>query len=93
MRLNRVELFYAFMLHFYNEGNEEKGRLAMANPPCRPATHGQAGCNQGPPTRGWPPARAAAHKRVSDYGRGASRKAACEQKHRPLPAASPQGAA
>ncbi|RWW39244.1 hypothetical protein BHE74_00055443 [Ensete ventricosum] len=50
MRLNRVESFYAFLLHFYSEGNEEEGRPA----PCR-AGHpqpgqlqGSAGYSQGP---------------------------------------------
>ncbi|RZS28683.1 hypothetical protein BHM03_00062317 [Ensete ventricosum] len=46
MRLNRVESFYAFLLHFHSEDNEEegqqgmaqplaKGRLAAARPPAR----------------------------------------------------------
>ncbi|RWW44788.1 hypothetical protein BHE74_00049433 [Ensete ventricosum] len=38
------------------------------------------------PCKGRPPAGAAARKQAVDCGRGASRKAACGQKHRPLPA-------
>ncbi|RZS28936.1 hypothetical protein BHM03_00062595 [Ensete ventricosum] len=34
MRLNRVESFYAFLLHFRSEGNEE-GQQGMARPPAR----------------------------------------------------------
>ncbi|RZS25786.1 hypothetical protein BHM03_00059046 [Ensete ventricosum] len=30
MRLNRVECFYAFVLHFRSEGSEEEGRPATA---------------------------------------------------------------
>ncbi|RWV77015.1 hypothetical protein GW17_00062217 [Ensete ventricosum] len=43
--------------------------------------------------RGSSPQGAATRKRATDCGCGARRKAACEQKHRPLAAASPQGAA
>ncbi|RZS28739.1 hypothetical protein BHM03_00062391, partial [Ensete ventricosum] len=60
MRLNRVESFYAFLLHFCSEGNEE-GRPATASPYVGPSTHGQAaakapckgavGCGQGQPER------------------------------------------
>ncbi|RWV84892.1 hypothetical protein GW17_00053362, partial [Ensete ventricosum] len=35
MRLNRVEWFYTFLLHFRSEGNEEEGRPTTASPPCR----------------------------------------------------------
>ncbi|RWW19814.1 hypothetical protein GW17_00016104 [Ensete ventricosum] len=41
MRLNRVESFYVFLLHFHSEGSEE-GRPATTNPHVGPATHGQA---------------------------------------------------
>ncbi|RWV88305.1 hypothetical protein GW17_00049623 [Ensete ventricosum] len=55
-------------------------------PPCK----GAVGCSQ-VPCKGRAPAGPVARKRAIGYGRDASRKAACEQKHRPLPAASPQG--
>ncbi|RZS00246.1 hypothetical protein BHM03_00029911 [Ensete ventricosum] len=32
MRLNRVESFYVFLLHFRSEGNEEEGRPTTASP-------------------------------------------------------------
>ncbi|RWV82386.1 hypothetical protein GW17_00056117 [Ensete ventricosum] len=32
MRLNRVESFYAFLLHFHSEGNEEEGQQGMTRP-------------------------------------------------------------
>ncbi|RWW01782.1 hypothetical protein GW17_00035161 [Ensete ventricosum] len=59
MRLNHVESFYTFLLHFRSEGNEEEGREAATNPHVGPATHGQAkgpckgaiDCSQGQPAR------------------------------------------
>ncbi|RWV82122.1 hypothetical protein GW17_00056408, partial [Ensete ventricosum] len=42
MRLNHVELFYAFLLHFRSEGSKEEGRPAIVSPHVGPATHGQA---------------------------------------------------
>ncbi|RWW23102.1 hypothetical protein GW17_00012674 [Ensete ventricosum] len=50
MRLNRVESFYAFLLHFRNEGSEEEGWPATTSPHTRPATHGQAAAK--PPYKG-----------------------------------------
>ncbi|RWV83917.1 hypothetical protein GW17_00054414 [Ensete ventricosum] len=50
MRLNRVESFYTFLLHFHSEGNEEEGRPAMVSPHARPAIHGQAATKD--PARG-----------------------------------------
>ncbi|RWW41405.1 hypothetical protein BHE74_00053115 [Ensete ventricosum] len=41
MILNRVESFYALLLHFRNEGSEE-GRPATVSPHAGSATHGQA---------------------------------------------------
>ncbi|RRT59763.1 hypothetical protein B296_00026432 [Ensete ventricosum] len=41
MRLNRVELFYAFLLRFHNKRNED-GQLATAKPPARAANYGLA---------------------------------------------------
>ncbi|RRT37325.1 hypothetical protein B296_00016916 [Ensete ventricosum] len=35
MRLNHVESFYAFLLRFRSEGNEEEGQQGMARPPIR----------------------------------------------------------
>ncbi|RWW60613.1 hypothetical protein BHE74_00032389 [Ensete ventricosum] len=68
MRLNRVESFYAFLLHFCSEGSKEEGRPATASPHVGPATHGQAaakaphkgvgGYGQGHPARGYRPQRA-----------------------------------
>ncbi|RWV80358.1 hypothetical protein GW17_00058390 [Ensete ventricosum] len=78
------------MLYFRSEGNEEEGRPATANPPCRAGQPRPAGCSQGPPARGQPLAGAAARKQAVGYGRDASRKAAYGQKHRPLPTASPR---
>ncbi|RRT38175.1 hypothetical protein B296_00049853 [Ensete ventricosum] len=43
MRLNRVELFYAFLLHFRNEHSEDGG----SRPPIGVADHGQALCRGG----------------------------------------------
>ncbi|RWV91397.1 hypothetical protein BHE74_00052931 [Ensete ventricosum] len=61
MGLNRVELFYAFLLRFHSEGSKEEGRLAPTSPYAGPVAHGQAaakapckgatGCNQGQPAR------------------------------------------
>ncbi|RWW86970.1 hypothetical protein BHE74_00004224 [Ensete ventricosum] len=42
MRLNHVESFYAFLLHFHSEGSEEEGRPATASPHAVSTTHGQA---------------------------------------------------
>ncbi|RRT35060.1 hypothetical protein B296_00031267 [Ensete ventricosum] len=42
MRLNRVESFYTFLLHFRNKGSEEEGRPTIASPHVGPTTHGQA---------------------------------------------------
>ncbi|RZS15271.1 hypothetical protein BHM03_00047083 [Ensete ventricosum] len=35
MRLNRIELFYAFLLRFHSKGNEEEGQQGMARPHAR----------------------------------------------------------
>ncbi|RWW09120.1 hypothetical protein GW17_00027407 [Ensete ventricosum] len=57
MRLNRVELFYAFLLRFHNKRNED-GQLATAKPPARAANYGLAtykgatDCGQGPLHKG-----------------------------------------
>ncbi|RWV88547.1 hypothetical protein GW17_00049359 [Ensete ventricosum] len=60
-RLYHVESFYAFLLHFRSEGNEEEGQPATASPHAGSATHGQAAtkapckgvtdCGQGQPER------------------------------------------
>ncbi|RZS19299.1 hypothetical protein BHM03_00051672 [Ensete ventricosum] len=55
MRLNRVELFCMFLLHFRSKRSEE-GRSATTRPPVRVAGHGQATCRScklrpGPPAR------------------------------------------
>ncbi|RWW43038.1 hypothetical protein BHE74_00051343 [Ensete ventricosum] len=42
MRLNHVESFYAFLLHFCSEGSEEEGQPATTSPHAWSATHGQA---------------------------------------------------
>ncbi|RZR99617.1 hypothetical protein BHM03_00029187 [Ensete ventricosum] len=41
MRLNHVEPFYAFLLHFYSEHSKERGS-ALAKPFARAISHGQA---------------------------------------------------
>ncbi|RZR93415.1 hypothetical protein BHM03_00021922 [Ensete ventricosum] len=53
-RLNHIELFYGFLLHFHNEGYEERGRSAMARPSTRATARGQAkeAVICGHPTRG-----------------------------------------
>ncbi|RWW41354.1 hypothetical protein BHE74_00053160 [Ensete ventricosum] len=48
MRLYRVESFYAFLLRFRSEGNEEEGRPATTRPHARPATDGQAAAKASP---------------------------------------------
>ncbi|RWV77067.1 hypothetical protein GW17_00062161 [Ensete ventricosum] len=61
MRLNRVESFYAFLLHFCSEGSKEEGRLATASPhvgPARPRPR--------PPTRGWATAARAIPQGATD---------------------------
>ncbi|RRT41245.1 hypothetical protein B296_00034991 [Ensete ventricosum] len=50
MRLNRVASFYAFLLHFRSEDNEEEERPATASPQAGPATRGLAVAKA--PTRG-----------------------------------------
>ncbi|RRT66041.1 hypothetical protein B296_00005844 [Ensete ventricosum] len=61
MRLNRVELFYTFLLYFSSEGSEEErrpttatpmqGRPPTARPRPRPPCKGAVGCGQGLPIR------------------------------------------
>ncbi|RWW01286.1 hypothetical protein GW17_00035687 [Ensete ventricosum] len=45
--MNRVELFYAFLLRCRNEGSEEEGQPATASPHVGSATRRQP--------QGWPP--------------------------------------
>ncbi|RWW65361.1 hypothetical protein BHE74_00027342 [Ensete ventricosum] len=77
MRLFRVKLFYAFLLHFYSEGSEEEGRSTTASPHAGSATHGQAAAKASPHAGAAPasmaccsqPARAtAAHSGVPAKG-------------------------
>ncbi|RWV78439.1 hypothetical protein GW17_00060600 [Ensete ventricosum] len=67
MRLNHVELFYAFLLHFRSESSEERGRPTMSRPSTNVADHGQATyreCRPRPaPLQGRPIAVATASKR------------------------------
>ncbi|RRT35049.1 hypothetical protein B296_00043565 [Ensete ventricosum] len=51
MRLCRVGLFYAFLLHFCNKGIKERGRPTIARPSIM-----ATGCGQGPFKGGhtWP---------------------------------------
>ncbi|RWV86918.1 hypothetical protein GW17_00051145 [Ensete ventricosum] len=45
MRLNHVESFYAFLLHFHSKRSEEEdGRPATAGPPAGAASHDLATC-------------------------------------------------
>ncbi|RRT49988.1 hypothetical protein B296_00031286 [Ensete ventricosum] len=39
MRSNRVESFYAFLLHFRSEGSEKEGQPSMARPSTKGASH------------------------------------------------------
>ncbi|RWW08220.1 hypothetical protein GW17_00028354 [Ensete ventricosum] len=97
------------MLCFRSEGSEDEGRPATASHHAGSSTHGQAGCKANwlqprphckgaagcgqAPYKGRPPAGAVARKRAARCERGASWKVAYGHKHRPLPAASPQGVA
>ncbi|RWW17359.1 hypothetical protein GW17_00018709 [Ensete ventricosum] len=67
MRLNRVELFYAFLLHFCSEGNEEGLAVVAAKAPYKGAD-GQ-GQPPPPPRRGGQPAGVAASDTPVRYGR------------------------
>ncbi|RZS23016.1 hypothetical protein BHM03_00055857 [Ensete ventricosum] len=58
MRLNHVESFYAFLLRFRSEDNEEEGQPGMA----RPFAKGAVGCGQAP-CKGRSPAGATAARR------------------------------
>ncbi|RZS04420.1 hypothetical protein BHM03_00034749 [Ensete ventricosum] len=57
IRLNRVESFYALLLHFRSKDNKEREWLATAKPPTRVASHslvirkGAVDCGQGQPAR------------------------------------------
>ncbi|RWV87823.1 hypothetical protein GW17_00050144 [Ensete ventricosum] len=42
MRLNHVESFYTFLLHFYGKRSEERAQLAMARPSTGVAGYGLA---------------------------------------------------
>ncbi|RWW56632.1 hypothetical protein BHE74_00036638 [Ensete ventricosum] len=80
MRLNHVELFYAFMLRFRSEGSEE-GWPTTTNPHVESASHRQTGY-KGQSVAAKAPCKGAATRRSSS-----------PQKHRMLPMASSQGAA
>ncbi|RWW54691.1 hypothetical protein BHE74_00038714 [Ensete ventricosum] len=71
MRLNRVESFYAFLLHFRSEGSPSKGQpgMAMASPLQGRSTtcKGVAGCGQAP-YKGWPAAAKAPCKGATGCG-------------------------
>ncbi|RRT52963.1 hypothetical protein B296_00037921 [Ensete ventricosum] len=80
MRLNRIESFYASLLCFRSEGNEEEGQPSMARPPARGRSataksplHGgdrlRPGLLQGAATRkGSSPQGAATHNGSSPQG-------------------------
>ncbi|RZS22926.1 hypothetical protein BHM03_00055763 [Ensete ventricosum] len=59
MRLNRIESFYAFLLHFLSEGSPFKGQPGMAttNPLAGAASYSQAPPARGRPAAARPPAR------------------------------------
>ncbi|RRT52192.1 hypothetical protein B296_00037534 [Ensete ventricosum] len=81
MRLNPIESFYAFLLHYYSERSEER-RLATAIPPTRVAdhrrplagvaTHSQAGSRRRSPveapSRRWSPVEAVARRGATANG-------------------------
>ncbi|RWV83975.1 hypothetical protein GW17_00054355, partial [Ensete ventricosum] len=52
MRLNRVKLFYTFLLRFRNEGSEEERRPATASPHVGLTTRGQVGYKGQPAATG-----------------------------------------
>ncbi|RZS02951.1 hypothetical protein BHM03_00033050 [Ensete ventricosum] len=89
IRLNRVESFYALLLHFYNKRSEKTGQSTMARPLTGAVGHGLATCKGAPTARG--------HGRLqrADYGQptrgdpndsGAYRKGDCRQARQPPPA-------
>ncbi|RWW36091.1 hypothetical protein BHE74_00058911 [Ensete ventricosum] len=92
MRLNRVESFYAFLLHFRSQSSKERRQLAMARPSARAAEHGHTPCRGGRPLLAPIQGRPAVTKVA---GAAASKKRLCRprpgRKGR-LAAASSQGA-
>ncbi|RZS22892.1 hypothetical protein BHM03_00055725 [Ensete ventricosum] len=81
MRLNRVELFYAFLLYFRSEGSEEGGIHLRAGPlqgrplTTKPAIGATVRLRQGLPTRGihpraWLSPIGAAHVGIGRAHRG-----------------------
>ncbi|RWV90851.1 hypothetical protein GW17_00046910 [Ensete ventricosum] len=46
IKLNRIESFYAFLLHFCNKRNKDRGQPAMARPYAGVADHGLATCTR-----------------------------------------------
>ncbi|RWV87610.1 hypothetical protein GW17_00050374 [Ensete ventricosum] len=102
MRLNHVESFYAFLMHFRSEGSRCKGQpgLATASPLAGATGHLQGGAR--PPATGGPPAvavdpraRTAAARPQGPAAHGATARGSCLRPSRRwrLPAARPQGAA
>ncbi|RRT41453.1 hypothetical protein B296_00026695 [Ensete ventricosum] len=73
MRLNHVELFYVFLLHFRSESSKERGWPTMSRPSAKVADHGQATYRGGrprpAPLQGQPVAVAAASKSRRKGGR------------------------
>ncbi|RWW38770.1 hypothetical protein BHE74_00055978 [Ensete ventricosum] len=79
MRLNHVESFYTFLLHFYGKRSEERAQLAMARPSTGVAGYGLATCKEaaGLPLVGAPagatPMEGAARVRGTDHKGNSSR--------------------
>ncbi|RRT53000.1 hypothetical protein B296_00044515 [Ensete ventricosum] len=93
MTLNRIESFYAFLLHFRSKGSTKEGRPATASPHVGSAAYGHAVAKA--PFKG---GRLAAAKTSSQGRPAASRDSACGQKMpasgcRPWPALPPVGVA
>ncbi|RZS29234.1 hypothetical protein BHM03_00062941 [Ensete ventricosum] len=93
MKLNHVESFYAFLLHFRSEGNEEEGQQGMARPLARGRATAKAPLQRGGHPQGQQPPAG-----TTDCGQPArgyhlrpGRKRRHARKRRP-PAASSQGA-
>ncbi|RWW45658.1 hypothetical protein BHE74_00048480 [Ensete ventricosum] len=85
MRLNRIESFYAFLLHFRYEGSPCKGQpgMAMASPLAGAAGYGKAPCKGGLLPTVCRRSPAANPQGVTDCGFGTHRKVACGHRHRP----------
>ncbi|RWV94918.1 hypothetical protein GW17_00042508 [Ensete ventricosum] len=74
MRLNHIESFYAFLLHFHSEGSEEEGRPATTSTHVVSTTHGQGPLQGGSRQQ----AQVAVARCKAARGNPATRAAACK---------------